>query len=427
MTNQQKDRMSYLVKTLNDACQHYYDDTEQNLTMTDSKYDELIHELINLEEKTRKQLPNTPTLRVGYATSGSDKIKHCCPILSLKDTKSIDELLHFLNQHSGIISWKLDGISIVLHYRDGKLVNAATRGDGETGQNITNNAIKMRDIPLQIASHGDLFVRGEGCLAIKEFEKIHQTKLGEKYANPRSAAAGIINTLTAPSILLKHMSFVAYSIVSIDSSIKMECYDEQLSYLKSLGFNVVYHQKVLNFELKHTISEFTNNVQNYEYPVDGLVLRLNSLKYGSSLGATAKHNKHSLAFKWPDEKKLSKVVGMRWSVSGTGLITPVVLIEPISLEGTIVKQANLHNLKFFEQLSIGKGDILNVYKANKIVPEIDDNLTRSGTEAYPTTCPVCGSETVVFNNGKTKKLYCYNCAKTIREKNTAYNEENSVK
>lgn len=412
MTNTETERMKYLTDTLNEARRRYYTDTDEGPMMTDLTYDKLLLELSALEKIIGMWLPNSPTQNVGFAPSYSDRAAHCCPILSLKDTKSIDELLHFLGQHGGVISWKLDGISIVLHYVNGKLINALTRGDGLIGQNITNNVIRMRHVPLQISSRGSLFVRGEGCLSIKEFEQIRKTKEGEKYANPRSAAAGIINTSTSPSVLLKHMSFVAHSIVSTDEkSVAIRAYSEQLSYLENLGFNVVGHKKVLNFELKREIEWFTKQVQTYEFPVDGLVLRLNNLKYGDTLGATAKHPKHSMAFKWPDEKKLAEVIGMKWSVSRTGLITPVVLFKPIALEGTIVKQANLHNLKFFEGLDIGRGDILRVYKANKIVPEIEENMTRSGTEQYPKVCPVCGGPTTVVENEKTRKLYCYHCAK----------------
>jgi len=412
MTNQQKERMQYLTDSLNEARRLYYTDTDDGPIMTDREYDLMLTELSALEAILGMWLPNTPTQNVGFAPSYSDRAAHCCPILSLKDTKSIDELLHFLGQHGGVISWKLDGISMVLHYVNGKLINALTRGDGMIGQNITNNAVRMRNVPLQIMSRGSLFVRGEGCLSIKEFEQIRKTKEGEKYANPRSAAAGIINTSTSPSVLLKHMSFVAHSIVSTDEkSVAIRAYSEQLSYLENLDFKVVEHKKVLNFELKREIDAFTKQVQGYEFPVDGLVLRLNNLKYGDTLGATAKHPKHSMAFKWPDEKKLAEVIGMKWSVSRTGLITPVVLFKPIALEGTIVKQANLHNLKFFEGLDIGKGDTLRVYKANKIVPEVEENMTRSGTEKYPHICPVCGGTTTVVENEKTRKLYCYHCAK----------------
>ena len=412
MTTEQKARMEHLTLMLNEACRRYYTDTDQGPAMSDILYDKMLRELIALEESTGEHLPDTPTKRVGFAPSYSDRAAHCCPILSLKDTKSIDELLHFLGQHTGVLSWKLDGISIVLHYVNGKLINALTRGDGMIGQNITNNAVRMRGVPMQISSRGSLFVRGEGCLSIKEFEQIRKTKEGEKYANARSAAAGIINTSTSPSILLKHMSFVAHSIVIPDEkSANLKTYSDRLAYLDNLGFMVVEHANVLNFELKRMIETFTDEVKHYQYPVDGLVLALNNLKYGESLGSTAKFPKHSMAFKWPDEKKIAEVIGMKWSVSRTGLITPVVLFKPIALEGTIVKQANLHNLKFFENLDIGKGDILRVYKANKIVPEVEDNMTRSGTERYPTVCPVCGGKTTVVETEKTRKLYCYNCAK----------------
>lgn len=410
MTNSQKARMEHLAYMLNEACRRYYVDTDNGPAMSDKMYDKMLEELSNLEQDLGEILPNSPTKRVGYSEQETDKIQHVVPVLSLKDTKSVDEMLHFLGENDGILDWKLDGLSIVLHYMNGQLIMALTRGDGIMGKNILANVLKMKNVPKEIPFKGYLVVRGEGCLALKEFEQIKKTKEGERFSNPRNLAAGIINTTRTSNILLRHMTFVAHSIMLMEGGQELiRTRSGQLSYLKNIGFRVVPFVKVLNFQLKKVIEQFTKDVDKFEFPVDGLVLALDDVEYGESLGVTAKFPKHSLAFKWPDETKLTKVTGMKWSVSQTGLITPVVTFEPISLEGTMVKQANLHNLKFFEGLSIGIGDTVKVYKANKIIPEVEENLTRSKTESYPKRCPVCGSKTTVVETDRTRKLYCTKC------------------
>lgn len=402
-TDKRIERMRYLVRILNEASENYYNKTP---TMSDREYDILEKELTDLENETGIILYSSPSTLVGRWPVSGDKMPHIRPILSLKSTKNVDELLYFLKENEGILSWKLDGISIVLYYMDGTLVNALTRGNGTIGKVIFGKAMGIPNIPKKISVKGDFVVRGEGCLALREFDQIKKTKLGEQFSNPRNVVAGIINSDDPPDILLRHVTFVAHSIVfGTDEFTKRS---DQLRYLEELGFHVVPHSKVFNFRLKYVIEYYTEHVDGFEYPVDGLVLSINDITTGESLGETAKYPKHSLAFKWPDEKKLAVVNGVKWSVSKTGLITPVVTFEPIELEGTIVKQANLHTLKRFEDLAIGKGDILEVYKANKIIPEIGENLTRSGTIFYPRHCPLCDAETYVMDNNKTRKLYCGN-------------------
>ena len=412
MTEEKTKRMAYLASFLSDACRAYYSDTDEEPIISDKEYDKLISELSELEKEAGDSLPWSPTKHVGFAPQAVDKMPHKLPVLSLKDTKSVDELLHFLGENEGMLSWKLDGLSIVLYYLDGKLVNALTRGDGAIGKVIFENAKQMHNVPAEIPVKGELVVRGEGCLALKDFELIKKTKQGERFSNPRNLAAGIINTTKAPSILLHYMTFIAHSILFSDGDAKeLATRTAQLAYLSFFGFRVVPNSKVLNFELKREIERYTSEVESFPFPVDGLVLALDNLSYGESLGATAKFPRHSMAFKWPDESALTKVTGMKWSVSQTGLITPVVIFKPVELEGTTVRQANLHNLKFFEDLSIGKGDILKVYKANKIIPEVEENMTRSKTEKYPRQCPVCGGPTRVAETERTRKLYCDLCGK----------------
>lgn len=409
MTKAQEERMTRLVVILNEAAYKYYEDTTDGPSISDAQYDKLLKELVELEAETGISLPSSPTNKVGYPYYGRDKMPHKKPILSLKDTKNIQDLLYFLGEREGLLSWKLDGLSIILHYINGRLVNALTRGDGVFGRVIFEKALRMASVPKEIACKDELFVRGEGCITLSEFDAIKKTKTGEQFSNPRNLAAGIINTTKSQSVLLRHVTFVAHSIVYLDGIHLFLKRREQLDYLSYLGFCVVPYTLVLNFELIREIERYTKEVETFDFPVDGLVLTLNDISYANSLGATARYPKHSMAFKWPDESKLTKVIGMKWSVSKTGLITPVVIFEPVELEGTNVRQANLHTLKKFEELALGKGDILRVYKANKIIPEVDDNITRSGTEIYPHICPICGGKTTVVENETTRKLYCHRC------------------
>jgi DNA ligase (NAD+) len=403
-------RMADLIDILNDARSKYYGSQKEESSISDAQYDRYLSELTRLEEETGIKLSGSPTMKVGFDEPEEDKIKHYAPVLSLKDTKSVDEMLNFLGEEEGILSWKVDGIGIVLYYSLGKLTLALSRGDGHYGKDITKNVMLMRNVPTTIPILNRVIIRGEGCLSLREFDQIKKTKEGEKYSNPRNTASGLINGTKTTNILLRHMNFVAHSVVLFEGDrYDFPTRELQLQCLQGLGFKVVPHVTVLNFELTHEIERYTREVENFEFPVDGLVLSLNDLKYGESLGATAKFPKHSIAFKWPDEEVLTTVTGMKWSVSPTGLITPVVGLKPVWLEGTEVKQANLHSLKIFEELSIGIGDTLRIFKANKIIPEVADNLTRSRTEGYPRHCPVCDSETTVVITDKTRKLYCYTC------------------
>lgn len=400
-------RMLELIPLLNEASSDYYTGAEES-QMTDQQYDNLYTELANLEEKFSIRLTGSPTVNVGYKEPDEEgRVAHYKPVLSLKDTKSIDDLLHFLGEEEGILSWKLDGISIVLYYANGKLQQALSRGDGHYGKDITRNVKMMRDVPERISVTTDVIIRGEGCMKLKDFDMIKQTKDGEQFKNPRNLAAGLINATKTPSTLLKQLSFVAHTAIFLGGKTRrLRTRFDQLEYINNLGFNVVPHFKVANFELKNQIDACTYDIQFFEYPVDGLVLTLNDIRLGEAKGFTAKFPKHSMAFKWPDETAETTVTGMKWSVSKTGLITPVVQLEPVFLDGTEVKQANLHSLKIFESLSIGIGDTVKIFKANKIIPEVEENLTRSKTEEYPKQCPVCGANTKVVETDKTLKLYC---------------------
>jgi len=400
--------MRELIDILNDASRAYYTN-DTDVIMSDAEYDKHMKELIRLEKDSGIYLPNSPTSKVGYEET-DNKIKHLYPILSLHSTKSTDDMLHFLGEKEGVLSWKLDGMSIVLYYDNGVLVRAVSRGDGHYGKDITKNVLLMRNVPQTIRITSPLIARGEGCLSLKDFEQIKKTQDGERYGNnSRNLASGLINNTKSSSLLLSHLSFIAHSVIFLGDQGQLTTVYEQFSYLESLGFYVVPHSMVLNFELHHEIDRYTKNVETFGFPVDGLVLALDDVIYGESLGGTARYPKHSIAFKWPDISVLSTVTGVHWSVSRTGLITPIVTFAPVEIDGTIVKQANLHNLRIFEELQIGIGDMLKIYKANKIIPEVEDNLIRSNTERYPEVCPVCGDGTIIISTPKTRKLYCYNC------------------
>lgn len=398
-------RMRELVDILNRASKLYYSTGESFLT--DHQYDKLLEELTRLEEELGYILADSPNKNVGAKENGR-VVKHYTEILSLKHTKDVDDLLYFLGEREGVLSWKLDGVSIVLYYKDGQLHRALTRGDGYFGKDITDNILKVRNVPKKIAFDGFAVVRGEACISFDDFETIKRTEQGEKFSNPRNLCAGILNTIKGNNDFIKHVSFIAHTLIYFEDY-KFYTREEQLSYLRDLGFEVVPHIKVANYEIKKEVENFTKKVEDYEYPVDGLVLVIDDIQYGESLGATQKFPRHSLAFKWPDETALTTVTGVEWSVSNTGLITPIVTFDPVKLEGTMVKKANLHSLRIFNSLGIGVGDVIRIFKANKIVPEVDDNLTRSATEEYPKTCPKCGWNTRVVRSGNTEKLYCDHC------------------
>ncbi len=406
-------QMQDIVDLLNEACRAYYDETGDGPIMPDVTYDKYIADLRRVEDQTGIVLPDSPTRRVGFPTSTEDKMSHVLPVLSLKSTKSIDELLYFLGESEGVLSWKLDGMSVILYYSGGILTHALTRGDGAIGKVITKNVRKMLSVPSRIRYSGTLVVRGEACVSLPDFEHIKRTKEGERYSNPRNLAAGIIASGEPSTILLKRINFIAHSIVyqvGDDFEVALTHRTDEFAFLKELGFQIVPHVRVLNFELRNEVKRLGGilETESYLYPTDGLVLALNDLALGDSLGSTQRFPKHSLALKWPDISTTTTVTGMKWSVSRTGLITPVVLVAPVTLEGTTVRQVNLHNLKFFEGLSIGVGDILKIYKANKIVPEVEENFTRSKLEEYPRVCPVCETPTEVVKTERTKKLYCRN-------------------
>ena len=405
-------RMKELIAQLNQATKVY---TLGEASIPDRKWDALFAELIVLELETGIQLPDSPTISAGFDDAYC-KVEHSQPILSLKSTKDEEDLVKFLKDKEGVLSWKLDGISVVLYYRNGKLVSAATRGNGQFGKDIFKKVQMLHGVPKKLNQKIDAVVRGEAVCRLDTFEQIRNTKQGERYSNPRSLVAGLLNPSSRThNTLLKQIWFIAHTPVELHIDEVGAAYTlmEQLRYLKDLGFEVdSIDPAIVTAEDVLTGVNMSNSIiDTCPFPVDGLVLTFNDLHYGQSLGHTNHHPKHSIAYKWKDICKESMVTGVKWSVSRTGLITPVVQFDPIELEGTTVSQANLHSLKIFEDLMIGKGDILQIYKANKMIPAVQENLTRSGKEKYPKKCPECGKKTHVHKTDKTRKLYCYRCVK----------------
>ena len=413
-----EDRMKRLIEILNNARYKYYASDTDESTLTDKQYNAYLYELSVLEKASGIKLPGSPTELVGYDEPEA-KIEHYKPVLSLKDTKDVDELLRFLDGEDGILSWKLDGMSIVIYYEDGHMILALSRGNGRMGKDLTKNVQMMSEIPIDIPAKGKLIVRGEGVISLSDFHKLKQTEEGEHYKNPRNLAAGLINRTRTPSLLMKSVMFVAHSIIlSEETDGHILHRHEQLEYLKHLGFDVVHHTLVKNYTLKSKIDEYTFDVDFFNYPVDGLVLEIDHIKRGEERGYTNSHPKHSMAFKWPDASAVTTVIGMEWSVKPeTGYITPIVLLEPVELDGTTVKRANLHNVKVFKDLALGVGDKVKVYKANKIIPVIEENLTRSNTFTHPIFCPACGKPTYLTATDVTEKLYCWHCKHGEEEKN----------
>lgn len=404
-----KQEMMILVEKLNQAAKAYYA-TDQEL-MTNFEYDELYARLETLEKETGMILSNSPTQHVGYEVQSElPKIEHASPMLSLDKTKDPNALRSWLNGHQGLLSWKLDGLTIVLTYNDGHLVQAVTRGNGEVGEIITNNARVFDNIPLHIAYQGSLVVRGEAVITYKDFEMINAQieHESEKYKNPRNLCSGSVRQLNNRITKDRHVRFVAFSLVSAENVDFHNSRKEQFDWLTSLGFEVVHFEMVDPDTIISTVQKFEAAIQDNPYPSDGLVLTYEDVAYGNRLGRTAKFPRDAIAFKWQDETKETRIKEVEWSASRTGLINPVAIFEPVELEGTTVSRASLHNVSIVENLQIGIGDRVMVYKANMIIPQISENLDRSMNLEIPSTCPVCHGPTEIKDDDGIRTLYCTN-------------------
>lgn len=407
--NHKLDRMKELVESLNKAAKVYYQDSSE--IMTNFEYDALYDELEALEKETNITLSNSPTTKVGYEIKNElQKERHLSPMLSLDKTKDREVLRDWLRDKKGILSWKLDGLTIVLTYSNGTLVKAVTRGNGEVGEVITDNAKVFKNIPTRISYQGDLILRGEAIIKYSDFEQINQEieEVEAKYKNPRNLCSGSVRQLNNEITAKRRVRFYAFSLVSAQEVDFQNSRDEQRKWLVSQGFDVVEGKVVDADTILETIQWFQDNIEENDIPSDGLVLTYDDISYGSSLGRTSKFPRDSIAFKWADECKETTLVEIEWSASRTGLINPVAIFEPVELEGTTVSRASLHNISIMEELELGIGDTIEVYKANMIIPQLAKNLTRSKNMEIPTVCPVCKKETVIKKDNGVKVLYCPN-------------------
>lgn len=409
MSGSKKARMLELVEKLNDAGRAYYQEASE--IMSNREYDGLYDELLGLEKELGITLANSPTVNVGYEVlSELPKERHESPMLSLDKTKEVEELKRFAGDQKVLISWKLDGLTIVLTYRGGELYKAVTRGNGEVGEVITNNARVFRNIPLRIAYQGELIIRGEAVIGYKEFERINAgiEDVDAKYKNPRNLCSGSVRQLNNEITAKRNVRFYAFSLVQaedVDFHNSRAC---QMNWLKEQGFEVVEFHEVTADTVEAEVINFSEKIAENDFPSDGLVLIYDDIAYGRSLGRTSKFPRDSFAFKWADEIRETKLVEIEWSPSRTGLINPVAIFEPVELEGTTVSRASVHNISIMEELELGIGDRIEVYKANMIIPQIARNLTRSGVSDIPLRCPVCGGATKIRQVANAKALYCTN-------------------
>ncbi len=397
--------MKEAILKLGAAEQAYY---QQNIeVMSNLEYDNLYDRLVALEKETGVVLGNSPTQKVGYETRKDlPKEAHSAPMLSLDKTKSMEDLAAFAGDHACILSWKLDGITIVLTYKEGRLFKAVTRGNGEIGEVVTPNAMVFTNLPVTIPWKEELVLRGEAIITYSDFQKINEDlpELDAKYKNPRNLTSGSVRQLNNEITAKRKVRFVAFSMVEGPGM----TVEEQLQWLGKQGFEIVDYRKVSSVQMKETVMEFEEMVVDNDYPSDGLVLCYDDIAYGKSLGRTSKFPRDAIAFKWKDEIRSTKLLEIEWSASRTGLINPIAVFEPVELEGTTVSRASVHNLSILKELALGIGDEIEVYKANMIIPQIARNNTRSGSVEIPSSCPVCGGATEIKNDNGVETLYCTN-------------------
>lgn len=403
-------RIKELVNQLNEAGKAYYHEDRE--IMSNYEYDALYDELLELEKETGVVLSNSPTIHVGYEVQSElPKVRHEVPMLSLDKTKDVLTLKDWVGPQKGLLSWKLDGLTIVLTYGGGNLIKAVTRGNGEIGEVITNNAKTFKNIPLNISYKGDLVLRGEAVIKYSDFDKINALieDVDAKYKNPRNLCSGSVRQLSNEITAKRNVHFFAFSLVTTEGDVEFHnSREEQLKWLSNLGFDTVEYKEVTEENIEETVKEFSEKIKENDFPSDGLVLTYDDIAYGRSLGTTAKFPRDSIAFKWADEIRETTLNEIEWSASRTGLINPVAIFEPVELEGTTVSRASVHNISIMEALELGIGDTIQVYKANMIIPQIAENITRSGNMEIPKTCPVCGKETQIKQENDVKSLYCIN-------------------
>lgn len=405
----EKERMRELILLLQAASEAYY--AQDREIMSNYEYDRLYDELTALEEKTGTVLAGSPTVTVGYdAVEELPKERHKQPMLSLGKTKSREELADWLRDQKGLLSWKLDGLTIVLTYQNGGLVKAVTRGNGEVGEVVTNNARTFLNLPLRIPFQKELILRGEAVITYSDFERINGgiAELSARYKNPRNLCSGSVRQLDSRITAQRRVRFFAFALVQAEGMDFENSREKQFLFLKEQGFDVVEYETVTQKTVQDAVSDFEQRIPGQEVPSDGLVLLLDDIAYGESLGMTAKFPRNAIAFKWADELAETTLRSVEWSASRTGLINPVAVFDPVELEGTTVSRASVHNVSIVKELKLGVGDRITVYKANMIIPQIAQNLTGSGALTIPSRCPVCGHETKILRENDTETLICPN-------------------
>ena len=399
-------RMKELIPLLNEAAKAYYQEDRE--IMSNFEYDKRYDELVELERETGITLTGSPTVSVGYeAMDELQKEAHESPMLSLDKTKDVESLREFIGAQKVLLSWKLDGLTIVLTYRDGRLSKAVTRGNGVVGEVITNNAKVFKNIPLQIAHKGELILRGEAIISYSDFEKINEQieDVDARYKNPRNLCSGSVRQLNNEITANRNVQFYAFSLVRAEGVDFENSTRKQFEWLAAQGFDVVEYRMVTADTLDDAIAYFSDKIVHNDFPSDGLVALYDDIAYGDSLGSTAKFPRNAFAFKWKDEIRETTLKEIEWSPSRTGLINPVAIFEPVELEGTTVSRASVHNISILKDLELGIGDKIQVYKANMIIPQIAENLTRSGDLEIPHVCPVCGEEARVLKTNDVESLY----------------------
>lgn len=418
-------KMNELINTLNDANYHYENGKE---IISDYEYDKLYDELVELERKTGIIFSQSPTVNVGTIVKNNlTKVNHIQPMLSLDKTKELTKLKSFLGEQEGLLSYKLDGLTIVCTYEGGKLTKAVTRGNGYIGEDITNNAYMFEGIPVEIDYKNHLVIRGEALITYNDFDKINSILPNEeKYKNPRNLCSGSVRQLDPKITAKRHVRFYVFTLVEID--LEFDNKQQQLEWLKDKGFQIVPYMKVTKKNLEDTFNFYSYKVDKEHFPSDGLVLTYNNLNYSKRLGSTSKFPKDSLAFKWKDDLLKTTLLDIEWQTSRTGVINPVAVFEPVEIEGTTVNRASVHNITILKNLKLGIGDEILVYKANMIIPQIAENLTQSNTVNIPSKCPVCGVAAKILGNRDSEILVCTNqdCSAQILQKFVHYCSKNAM-
>lgn len=426
--NDKLNKMKELIDKLNEASKLYYQYSTS--IMTDFEYDRLYDELVELEKETNTVLSNSPTINIEYEISDSlEQVEHQTPMLSLSKTKDVLELKDFLGDNKGILSWKLDGLTIVLTYEDGKLKRGVTRGTGTIGEVVTENVKRFKNIPLTIPYKGNLVLRGEAIIKYSDFKRMNE-EMGEdstQYKNPRNLCSGSVRQLDSNITAERNVNCVIFSLISSDDFISNSKL-EQYNWLKQQGFEVVELEEVNKDNIEESVKKYQEKIKTYDIPSDGLVLTYDDILYSNSLGNTAKYPRHSIAFKWQDVTEETTLKSIEWQTSRTGLINPVAIFDTVELEGTEVSRASVHNISIMEGLKLGIGDKILVYKANMIIPQIAGNLTKSNNIIIPDKCPACNGESKIFKVNDIKYLYCTNelCVAKLLKKLVLFCSRNAM-